>query len=70
MKKTKEILNSIRENERIAIFIGPEGGFEVEEVNLARKSGFFDISLGKRILRTETAGFVILSNIMLNMEGK
>ena len=70
MKKTKEILNSIRENEKIAIFIGPEGGFEADEVNLARKSGFYDISLGKRILRTETAGFVILSNIMLNIEGE
>ena len=40
----------------IAVFIGPEGGFEETEVEEARAAGFYPVSLGKRILRTETAG--------------
>jgi 16S rRNA (uracil1498-N3)-methyltransferase len=46
------------------ILIGPEGGFSQKEVNLAIKEGFKPVSLGKRILRTETAGMAMLS--MLN----
>lgn len=45
----------------IAIFIGPEGGFEEDEVTKARESGILPISLGRRILRTETAGLCVLS---------
>jgi 16S rRNA (uracil1498-N3)-methyltransferase len=44
--------------------IGPEGGFSKKEVDLAIKSGFNPVSLGKRILRTETAGMAMLA--MLN----
>ena len=52
----------------IAVFIGPEGGFEEEEVRKIEASGFEVITLGKRILRTETAGPALLSNIMIRLE--
>ncbi len=55
------ILENIREGESVCLFIGPEGGFEEAEVEAARAAGFKDISLGKRILRTETAALVVLS---------
>jgi 16S rRNA (uracil1498-N3)-methyltransferase len=42
-----------------AILVGPEGGFSQEEADLARASGFLPVSLGPRILRTETAGFAV-----------
>lgn len=53
---------------RIGIFIGPEGGFTEEEIELARESGIGPISLGKRILRTETAGMALISALMLYLE--
>ena len=40
---------------KVMIFIGPEGGFSEEEVSLAKKSGVIPVSLGKRLLRSETA---------------
>lgn len=43
----------------LAIFIGPEGGFTPEEVNEARRAGVVPVSLGSRILRSETAGLVV-----------
>ena len=52
----------------IAVFIGPEGGFEDEEVELARENGAEIVTLGKRILRTETAGLCMLSALMLQLE--
>ena len=45
----------------VSVMIGPEGGFSEKEVELLQKKGFSLISLGKRILRTETAAFYILS---------
>lgn len=50
--------------EDITILIGPEGGFSAEEVESAKNEGFASLSLGKRILRTETAGLCALSVIM------
>ena len=47
----------------ICIMIGPEGGFSMSEVNAAEKAGFLPVSLGKRILRTETAGFAAIAAI-------
>ena len=49
-------------------FIGPEGGLEVEEVEKAKELGIIPISLGKRILRTETAGLAIMAIIMYHLE--
>ncbi len=48
---------------QILILIGPEGGFSQEEVDLAKKAGFQSMTLGKRILRTETAGIVMLAQL-------
>jgi 16S rRNA (uracil1498-N3)-methyltransferase len=48
------------------IFIGPEGGFSENEVELAKMSGFKICSLGKRILRTETAAIVSAALLLLN----
>ena len=68
MTKTKEIIGQLQPGQRIAIFIGPEGGFEEAEVTLAMEKGVEPITLGKRILRTETAGFTVLSWIMYQLE--
>ena len=68
MQETKEILADIQPGQSIGIFIGPEGGFERGEVERAMQQGIEPISLGKRILRTETAGLALLSVIMFRME--
>lgn len=68
MKYTKELMESIGENQQVAIFIGPEGGFDEEEIQMAEANGICPITLGKRILRTETAGMTVLSWIMYQLE--
>lgn len=68
MEKTRKILAGIRSGQSIGIFIGPEGGFEEEEVDAAREKGAFVMTLGKRILRTETAGMALLSILMYHLE--
>ena len=68
MKYTRKILSAIRPGEQTAVFIGPEGGFSDEEAELAEKSGFLRITLGRRILRTETAGMTVLSWLMYLLE--
>lgn len=68
MTKTKEIIAGIQPGQRIAIFIGPEGGFEESEITEALENNIEPITLGKRILRTETAGFTILSWLMYHLE--
>ncbi len=68
MPKTKELIRGLKPGESVAIFIGPEGGFEESEVAYAKEAGFEPITLGKRILRTETAGMVVLSWIMMELE--
>jgi len=50
-----------------AIFIGPEGGFEESEIILAKESGIIPITLGGRILRTETAGFAALTMLLYEL---
>jgi len=71
---TREILGKIEEAVKgkkdcsIALCIGPEGGFSKEEVEAAMAEGFLPISLGKRILRTETAAITALSLIMMQLE--
>jgi len=61
MKISKELLSGIPKGSDVAVFIGPEGGFEPEEVEQAVNAKAKTISLGKRILRTETAGMMLLS---------
>ncbi len=65
---TKEVMNKINPGDSVAIFIGPEGGFDEGEIELAKSSGFEIITLGKRILRTETAGMVVLSILMMKLD--
>ena len=68
MPETKEILAAIEPGQSIGIFIGPEGGFEEKEVEAAIEGGAKPITLGRRILRTETAGLAILSVLMFQLE--
>lgn len=69
MGRTRELFEALRPGEDIAVFIGPEGGFEPAEVKLAVEKGIEPITLGRRILRTETAGMTVLSWIVYQLEG-
>lgn len=51
----------LRADEPITVLIGPEGGFDAEELAAARAAGFAALTLGPRVLRTETAGLAVLS---------
>lgn len=68
MEQTKSILEGLGKGQQIAVFIGPEGGFEEEEIKTAMDYGICPVTLGKRILRTETAGFTVLAWIMYQLE--
>lgn len=68
MTATKQALLEIKSGMSIGIFIGPEGGFDEKEILSATKSGGKSISLGKRILRTETAAITAVSMCMLYAE--
>lgn len=61
-------LNKIKENDSIIIAIGPEGGFSEKEVSFLNSLGYVNISLGKRILRAETASMYALSVIGAYLE--
>ena len=67
MSQTKKVLKKIKPREQIGVFIGPEGGFEQQEVERAVESGAHPITLGKRILRTETAAITILSILVFEL---
>lgn len=68
MQHTKELIGGLKPGQSVAVFIGPEGGFDEEEIELASEAGMQLITMGKRILRTETAGFTILAWIMYRLE--
>lgn len=70
MEGTRRILESIEPGESIAILIGPEGGIDEAEVEMAMKEKVEPITLGKRILRTETAGMTVLSILVYLLEGR
>lgn len=70
MQHTRELLGQIQPGQSIGIFIGPEGGFEEEEVQTALKNQIEPITLGKRILRTETAGLAVISILMYLLEDR
>lgn len=61
--KLREALNKISEK-RIAMIIGPEGGFDEKEVSLLKEKGVISVSLGEKILRTETAAIAASTCIM------
>ena len=68
MSRTVKELEKTGAGKEIAVFIGPEGGYSPKEAELARECGFSPVSLGKRILRAETAGLALLSGLMLKLE--
>ncbi len=68
MAATKNALSGMQGGMSVGIFIGSEGGFSQKEIDLAKDSGGKIISLGKRILRTETAAITALSMCMLYAE--
>lgn len=68
MAHTREVISGIKAGMNIGIFVGPEGGFATEEVEEAIGIGAYDITLGRRILRTETAGMALMSVLMFENE--
>lgn len=68
MQATKTALSEIKKDMKIGVLIGPEGGFEESEINTATENGGKIISLGKRILRTETAAITAVGMCMLYIE--
>ena len=68
MTETKKVIEAIKPGQSVGMFIGPEGGFETSEVECALECGAKVITLGKRILRTETAGLTTLSILMYHLE--
>lgn len=68
MKATADCLSKIKNGMKIGVLIGPEGGFDEKEIDLCREKGFDAISLGARILRTETAAITSISMLMLYSE--
>ena len=54
--------------QKVSIFIGPEGGFSDGEVEIAMNSGVRPVTLGKRILSTETAGMFVMAAVGLLLE--
>ena len=65
---SRNIIKNIKGKKSLGIFIGPEGGFAREEVEKALDAGVSAITLGHRILRTETAGMAVISIIMFELE--
>lgn len=68
INNTRDIIKGIKSKNSVGIFIGPEGGFEESEIDKAKTIDMKPITLGRRILRTETAGFTIMSIIMFELE--
>lgn len=68
MTGTRELFGNIRPGQSVGVFIGPEGGFELSEVEEAEAAGVQPVTLGRRILRTETAGLTTLSILMYLLE--
>ena len=65
---TRNIIENISGGSSIGVFIGPEGGFDEKEISEAEKAGIRPVTLGRRILRTETAGMVFLSWLVYRFE--
>ncbi|WP_407269490.1 16S rRNA (uracil(1498)-N(3))-methyltransferase [Radiobacillus sp. PE A8.2] len=67
-RKLSDILGDISLNQSMLACIGPEGGFDAEEVEALTNAGFLSVRLGPRILRTETASLYLLSSISYHFE--
>lgn len=71
IEQSRALIDELASDENIrsiGIFIGPEGGFDEKEIELALEAGAKPITLGRRILRTETAGLAVLSILMYRLE--
>lgn len=68
MAGTRAAIEAVRPGDMVAVFIGPEGGFAREEIEEAIGGGMKPITLGRRILRTETAGMTVMAWIMYQAE--
>lgn len=68
MDETREIISNIEPGKSVAVLIGPEGGFSEAEIDEAKRAGFSVITLGRRILRTETAPIMVLSWLVYMLE--
>ena len=65
-----KIVKGIKKKSKVYVLVGPEGGFSENEVVFAKKCGFLPISLGRRILRAETASISILSVLATLLDNK
>jgi len=65
---SREVVAEAKNCARIGIVIGPEGGFEPDEIDYLKDLGSKVITLGRRILRTETAGLALMSYLMIDLE--
>ena len=64
LKNENKDINNIK---NVGVLIGPEGGFEEDEINSLKEEGFYIVTLGNRILRTETAGFTATALIQYEL---
>jgi 16S rRNA (uracil1498-N3)-methyltransferase len=68
IKDTRKLMDTLGQYATVGVLIGPEGGFEESEIAAAKTCHIDPITLGKRILRTETAPIAVLSMMMLALE--
>ena len=68
MAATRKVIEALKPDDTISVMIGPEGGFSAEEIEKVKQENMKIISLGKRILRTDTAAISTLSMLMLHLE--
>lgn len=68
IEETRRVVGNIKRGQSVGIFIGPEGGFDDKEIEEVLSKSFIPLTLGRRILRTETAGMAMMSILMYNLE--
>lgn len=68
ISKTRTLIRKIQKGQPVGVFVGPEGGFEESEIEAAKAAGVQPITLGRRILRAETACITILSILMYELD--
>lgn len=68
LHENDNVINCESADKTIACFIGPEGGYTENEINMARDCGVFSVSLGKRILRAETAAIVTVAELIYELD--
>lgn len=66
----KNLLSENMQAKTVNVFIGPEGGIDDDEIVALKSAGAFSVTLGPRILRTETAPLAVLSNIIYQLEDR